>query len=326
MNNSKILVTGGAGYIGSHFINFLVKKKNIKPGNILVIDNLKYGHKEALPKGVIIKKLDLTQDLKEVTDFKPQVTFHFASYALVGESMKKPRKYLGDNVLGSVNLLKALQKANCKHIIFSSSCSVYGIPDKTPISEGESLKPINPYGESKMIIEKILDQYDKLFGIKYTSLRYFNAAGADFGIGESHKPETHLIPIIMEVILGNRDELKIFGTDYSTSDGTCIRDYIHVTDLARAHYLAWKKLETSNQSLILNLGTGRGTSIKEIVEKCKKLTSERFKVIESERRQGDPAELVADPTKAQNELKWKTKRNIDDILLSAWDWHKNRKF
>jgi len=327
--NSRILVTGGAGYIGSHFVSFLVQNGGHKAENILVIDNLSLGHKESLPKGVVFKKQDLRERdslIKTVKEFSPDVVFHFASNSLVGESMKFPRKYLGDNVQGAVNLLESLKASNCKYFVFSSSCSVYGIPNKVPITEEEPIKPISPYGKSKSIIEKTLERYDKAMGIKYVSLRYFNAAGADFGIGESHSPETHLIPLVMESILGNRDELKIFGTDYPTSDGTCIRDYIHVTDLAEAHVKGWEKLMNSNLSLTLNLGTGKGVSVKEIADKASNITGIPVPTKEVKKRPGDPPELVADPSKAEKILSWKAKKSIDDILSSAWEWHNDRKY
>ncbi|MFQ3573676.1 MAG: UDP-glucose 4-epimerase GalE, partial [Thermodesulfovibrionales bacterium] len=268
------LLTGGAGYIGSHTAHYLIHK-GIKPSEIVIFDNFVYGHESHLPKGVIIIKGDLLNK-SEITEvfMKHTITsvIHFAGYAYVGESFQDPYKYLHNNITGGLNLIDTMRQYDCKQMVFSSSCAVYGIPSKIPISEDETIKPINPYGESKAIFERILRWYDKIHGIRFVSLRYFNASGADFGIGEAHEPETHLIPLAIRATLSDNYTLSVFGDDYPTPDGTCIRDYIHVTDLADAHLKALYYLRDGNPSECINIGTSNGNSIREIIDIIKEVS------------------------------------------------------
>ena len=265
---SKILITGGAGYIGSHMTHYLVSQ-GYNPGDLIVFDNLQHGHREYLPDGITFIQGDLLkqeQIEKVFIDFDIQAVYHFAAYAYVHESMQNPGKYFRNNIQGGLNLLESMHKHNCTKIIFSSTCATYGIPEEVPITENTPQKPVNPYGESKLTFEKILKWYDQIHGIKSVSLRYFNVGGADFGIGENHDPETHIIPLSIYAALGHSEHIKIFGTDYKTPDGTCIRDYIHITDLVEGHLKAYNYLEQGNVSDVMNLGTGNGTSVREIVE------------------------------------------------------------
>jgi len=307
----KILVTGGAGYIGSVIVKKLIDNKH----EVVVLDDLSQGHLEAIDKKAIFVKANLSEINNVFKKFKFDAVIHMAAHSLVGESMENPKKYFDNNVVNGINLLNVMLENNCKKIVFSSSASVYGEPSKVPIKEDFELKPSNFYGETKLIFEKILEWYKKAYGLKYTSLRYFNAAGAIKECGEDHKPETHLIPIILQVALGKRKEINIFGDDYKTKDGTCIRDYIHVSDLADAHILALEK------DGIFNLGSEQGYSVKEIVEIARKVTGKEIKVKISDRRAGDPAVLVASSEKIKKELCWKAKFGIKDIIKSAWDWH-----
>ncbi len=323
----NILVTGGAGYIGSHFVKFLLKKNE----NVFVFDNLSRGHAEAIPGTVKFTKIDLLdyQKLKNaLSRERIDAVVHFAAFAYVGESVENPALYYTNNVVGSLNLIKAAVENGIKKIIFSSTCSVYGNPLKVPISEDEPTKPINPYAESKLVIEKILRDFETAYGLRYIALRYFNAAGADpeGELGESHDPEPHLIPLVLQTALGAREKIYIFGDDYNTEDGTCIRDYIHVNDLADAHYLALQYLTDSGKSDIFNLGTGTGNSVKEIIDMARKVTGKTIKSEVTARREGDPAVLVADNTKAKNILGWNPGYNLEDIILSAYNWHRNPKF
>lgn len=316
-----ILVTGGAGYIGSHTSHELVKQGY----NVVVFDNLEKGHKEFVPKGAVfyLGNLSDTSILEKVfTENKIDAVIHFAAYALVGESMSNPLKYLHNNVANAINLLNTMNKFNVKNIVFSSTCAVYGVPKKIPLDENHPKNPVNYYGLSKLMFEQALEA-SKAQGINYVALRYFNAAGAAFGIGEKHNPETHLIPLVLEAALGKRDNIKILGTDYPTKDGTCIRDYIHVLDLASAHILALKFTE-KGKSGVYNLGTGKGHSVKEIITFCKEITKKQIKTVNGKRREGDPPELVASSLKIQKELNWKPQYDIRDIIKSAWDWHKNQ--
>lgn len=320
----KILVTGGAGYIGSHTVKYLLEQ-NIAPENIIVFDNLVYGHEDVVPAGVIFEKGDLLnkQDIENVFG-KHQIdaVIHFAAYAYVGESMTNPFKYFENNIVGGLNLLNSMVKHSCLKIIFSSTCATYGIPEKDPIDEQEKQHPINAYGESKLMFEKILEWFGKIHKVKSIRLRYFNAAGAAYGIGERHDPETHLIPLVLETALGKRESIKLFGDDYITPDGTCIRDYIHVVDLASAHYKALQYLETENIITdYFNLGTGKGTSVQEIINIAKRVTGVDFKVETVDRRPGDPDSLVADPLKANDILGWKAEYDIEKIITSAWKFH-----
>lgn len=323
--SNKILVTGGAGYIGSHTVRYLLEQ-GIAPGDIIVFDNLVFGHENVVPenvnfiKGDLLNKADINAVFKE---YQIGAVIHFAAYAYVGESMTNPFKYFENNILGGLILLNAMVKNNCHKIIFSSTCATYGVPDKDPIDEQEKQSPINPYGESKLMFEKILEWFGKIHKVKSIRLRYFNAAGAAYGIGERHNPETHLIPLVLETAKGKRELITIFGDDYMTPDGTCIRDYIHVVDLASAHFKALKFLENEDITTdYFNLGTGKGTSVKEIVDLSKKITGIDFKVEVVNRRPGDPDSLVADPYKANDILGWKAQYDIEKIITSAWEFHK----
>ncbi len=318
----KILVTGGAGYIGSHAVRMLLQS-NYK---VIVYDNLVNGHKESLPAEAELVVGDLNDKEKLDKLFKKNnfdVVMHFAAFIEVGESMKNPAKFYRNNVANTLNLLEAMVNNNIKKIIFSSTAALFGYPDKIPISETTKKCPVNVYGRTKLIIEQMLSDFDAAYDLKFISLRYFNAAGADFGIGEDHNPETHLIPLVLQVALGKRKEIKIFGIDYKTKDGTCIRDYIHVTDLVDAHMLALNKLLSANKSNFYNLGNGRGYSVKEIIEVAREITGHPIPAIKSKRRSGDPAVLIADSTKIQKELGWKPKYGLKEIIKSAWEWHKN---
>jgi len=321
------LVTGGAGYIGSHFVRMLQKKGK----NIVIADNLSRGHIESIPSGINFIKVDL-KDYKATEEifkkFSIDSIVHFAAYAYVGESVEHPELYYENNVLGSFNLIKAAKNASVKKFVFSSTCSLYGNPLNIPINEDESTKPINPYAYTKLFIEKILSDFDTAYGLKYVALRYFNAAGADFEgeIGESHFPEPHLIPIVLYTALKKRDFVSIFGDNYNTPDGTCIRDYIHIYDLADAHLRALDYLNNGGNSDIFNLGTGNGNSVKEIIDSAKKITKLNIPYKIEGRRAGDPDILVADNKKAKEILGWSPKYNLDDIISSAFNWHKNQKY
>lgn len=319
-----ILVCGGAGYIGSH-IN---KQLNREGYETVVFDNLVYGHREAVKWGTFVEG-----DLADETDieavfstYKIDAVFHFAAYAYVGESVTEPEKYYYNNVANTLNLLKVMRRHGCSRIIFSSTCATYGEPEKVPITEDMPQNPINPYGMTKLTVERVLKDYQKAYGIQFAVLRYFNAAGADpdGDIGESHNPETHIIPLVLDAASGKREEIKVFGTDYDTPDGSCIRDYIHVTDLADVHLRALHYLEEGNPGDFFNLGNSIGTSVLEVVESVKRVTGKEFKVTLSERRQGDPAKLVGSSDKARKVLGWEPKYgDIDMIVAHAWKWHEN---
>ncbi len=323
----KVLITGGAGYIGSHVIKALGELGY----EVLVVDNLIKGHKEAVLFGKL-EVLDIgdKDSMTEVLEqFKPDAVMHFAAFIEVGESVKNPRKYYENNTVKTLSLLDAMLECDVKNFIFSSTAAVYGNSEKVPIPETETVKPINPYGQSKACVEKILSDYSKAYGLKFVSLRYFNAAGADpeGRIGESHNPETHLIPLILKTAKGERESIKIFGTDYPTPDGTCIRDYIHVDDLAEAHILALKYLLDGGKSEVFNCGYGYGYSVKEVIETAKRVTGVDFKVEEADRRPGDPAILVADSSKLKSKLGWEPKfDNLEYIVKTAWNWELNRRF
>jgi len=318
----KILVTGGAGYIGSHTVAELLKEGH----KAVVFDNLIYGHKEAIKCPLIIGDLLDKKEIEEV--FKKEKfdgVIHFAAYALAGESMESPGKYFENNLQGGLNLLEAMKKYGVDKIVFSSTCAVYGFPDKLPVSEEEEKKPTSVYGESKLMFEKILGWYDRLFGIKNVCLRYFNASGASLDglIGEDHKPETHLIPLVMQAALGQREKISIFGNDYKTKDGTNVRDYIHVLDLADAHIKSLKYLNEIGKSDYFNVGSGQGYSVKEIIEMVKKVTKIDFKVEIGPRRAGDPDAIWADCSKIKKTLKWEPKySDLLTIIKTAWNWHK----
>ena len=317
-----VLVCGGAGYIGSH-----INKQLYKEGyETIVFDNLVYGHREAVKWGSFVQgDLANEKDIERVfTEHRIDAVFHFAAYAYVGESVMEPEKYYYNNVANTLNLLRAMKEHGCDKIIFSSTCATYGEPEKVPITEDMPQNPINPYGMTKLTVERIFKDYAKAYGLKFAVLRYFNAAGADpeGEIGESHNPETHIIPLVLDAASGKRPDIKVFGTDYDTPDGSCIRDYIHVTDLADAHLLALHHLEKGGESDFFNLGNSRGTSVLEVVDSVRRVTGRDFKVTLSERRPGDPAKLVGSSEKARKVLGWKPQyADIDVIVEHAWRWH-----
>jgi UDP-glucose 4-epimerase len=316
----KILVTGGAGYLGSHMVHLLLKNNH----QVAVLDNLENGHRELLPKGISFFKADLrdlTETEKIIEKFQPEAIIHFACYIAAGESMKKPFLYFENNLLGGINLLEAMRKKNVKKIVFSSSAAVYGKGKNKPLKETDPLNPSNIYGETKAMLEKILNWYSQIYKIRYVSFRYFNAAGASYGIGEKHEPETHLIPLLLQAANGRKKKASIFGKDYPTKDGTCIRDYVHVVDLCQAHLKALEYLnEPGNPSEVFNLGTTRGKSVQEIVKLIKKIIRQDFQVKTEKRRPGDPPFLTADITKAFKILGWQPEKSLEDIITSAWRW------
>jgi UDP-glucose 4-epimerase len=320
----SILVTGGAGYVGSHTVAELLCNEE----EIVVLDNLSKGHKDAVLGGKFYKG-DLRDGEfldKVFRDNDIEAVIHFAAYSLVGESVSNPLKYYNNNVVSTLGLLTKMRKYGVRKIVFSSTAATYGEPENIPILETDRTVPTNPYGETKLAVENILKWMDNAYGIKYISLRYFNAAGAHISgkIGEDHNPESHLIPIILQAALGKRDYINIFGDNYDTPDGTCIRDYIHVTDLADAHVLSLKKLRTGGDSRIYNLGNGKGFSVKEVIMIAKEVTGKNIKAVISGRRPGDPAVLVASSKKIQNELNWQPKYNdLKTIIETAWNWHSN---
>lgn len=299
-----ILIVGGAGYIGSH-INKELTKQGYKT---VVFDSLVKGHKEAVKWGDFFEgDLGNVENIREVFKKYPiEAVLHFAAFIEVGESVKDPQKYYKNNVANTLNLFQVMLENNVKKIIFSSTAATFGNPQYTPIDEKHPQIPINPYGQAKLMIEKVLADYDVAYDLKYVALRYFNACGADLDteIGENHSPESHLIPLVLDAAIGKREDIKIFGTDYPTPDGTCVRDYIHVVDLAQAHILALKYLLDGGNSDNFNLGNGKGFSVKEVIDVVKKITGHDFKVTEVERRAGDPPTLVADSKKAKEILKW----------------------
>lgn len=321
----NVLVIGGAGYIGSHAVNILIKKGY----TVSVLDNLVTGHRDAVAKeatffeGDIRDKEILNQIMQEQ---QIEAIFHFAASSLVGESVEKPLKYFNNNVVGMEVLLEAMKENDVKKIIFSSTAAVYGDVQEPLITEDLPKAPTSPYGESKLMMENMIKWCDLAHGIKFVSLRYFNVAGAlsTGEIGEDHDPETHLIPIVLQTALGQRDVITIFGGDYNTPDGTCIRDYVHVEDLIEAHVLSLEYLNANTESQIFNLGSSTGYSVKEIVEAARKVTGEEIPAKIGTRRAGDPAKLVASSEKAREKLGWQPKYdNVEDIIQTAWDWHKS---
>ena len=321
-----ILIVGGAGYIGSH-LNKEISKKGIKT---VIFDNLSYGHRDFIKWGTFEQgDLGNIEDIRSVFRKYPiEAVMHFAAFTYVGESVEDPQKYYMNNVKNTLNLLQVMLEENVKYFVFSSTCATYGNPVEIPITESHPQNPINPYGKGKLMVETILKDYSDAYGLKYASLRYFNAAGADPDgeIGELHDPETHLIPLILDVAAGKREDVKIFGTDYDTSDGTCIRDYIHVTDLAEAHILALEYLQNGGDSNVFNLGNGNGFSVKEVIETAEKITGKDIKAVEADRRPGDPPILVGSSKKAKEMLKWNPKYDeLSKIVETAWNWHKSIK-
>jgi UDP-glucose 4-epimerase len=318
----RILVTGGAGYVGSHCVRYLLAAGH----EVVVYDNLKRGHEAAVPRTALIVG-DLRDQAKlsaVVAERKIDAVMHFAALALVGESVEKPELYYSNNVLGSFHLLEAMRQAGVRKIVFSSTTATYGTPAKMPIAETTPQQPINPYGFSKLVVERMLDDYAAAYGFGFAALRYFNAAGAaaDGSIGEDHTPESHLIPIILQVALGQRPSISIFGEDYPTPDGTCIRDYVHVDDLATAHLAALERLQ-SGQAIKANLGTGRGYSVREVIAACRKITGHAIPATKAAPRPGDPPELVADSRLAHQLLDWRPRyATIESIVETAWKWHR----
>ena len=327
-HNLTILVTGGAGYIGSHTVLALQNQGY----QIIVLDNLIYGHRELIEifpaVKLIVGDINDAQLLKNIfSTYDITAVIHFAAYAYVGESITDPRKYYRNNVVGSLTLLEAMVDHGINKIVFSSTCATYGIPDTVPITEDQLQNPINPYGTSKLAVEKILLDFSKAYGFKSVIFRYFNATGADpkGRVGEDHTPETHLIPLILYTALGKRSQINIYGTDYSTPDGTCIRDYIHVSDLAQAHILGLEYLLQGGNTNIFNLGNGNGFSVREMIETAQLVTNRPIKVLEGDRRPGDPPILVGSSAKAHRILGWQPQYPLaKDILHHAWSWHQKR--
>jgi len=319
-----ILVTGGAGYIGSIVVEQLANAGK----KVVVIDNLSNGHREAIIHPnveMIMADISDKELLKKIMIEKgTEAVMHFAAFIEAGESMKKPEKYFRNNTAGSLSLLEAMKETDVSTIVFSSTAAVYGNPQLTPITEDMPLMPINVYGESKLMVERLLSWFNEIYGLKYAALRYFNACGATEKLGERHQPETHLIPLAIEAVLGQRPKLFLYGTDYPTHDGTCIRDYIHVSDLASAHLLALEKLNQSNGRLIYNLGNQTGFSNREVIDAVSNIVGKKVPIEETERRPGDPPILIASSEKIKKELGWKPAyTSLEDIIQSAYLWRIN---
>ena len=313
----KILVVGGAGYIGSICAEVLLNQSHA----VAVFDNLSEGHRRALdPRAEFIEGdlADSETTAETLMRLRPDAVMHFAANALVGESMENPSKYFRNNIAAGLNLLDAMIVADVKRLVFSSTCATFGLPKRVPIDEETPQRPINPYGESKLAFEKILKWYDAIHGLRFVSLRYFNAAGASEKFGEDHRCETHLIPNVLKVALGQKTHVEIFGADYDTPDGTCIRDYIHIIDLADAHIRALN----TRESAFYNLGTGGGSSVREVIETCRRITGHPVPVVKKPRRPGDPPRLIASSEKIKRELGWQPRfQTLDAIVESAWKWH-----
>jgi len=317
----NVLVVGGAGYIGSHAVKYLGDAGH----SVWVYDNLSRGHRASVPADrlVVGEVADRAKLVATMKDKKIDAVMHFAAFALVNESVNDPSLYYRNNVIAALELLDAMREANVMRIVFSSTTATYGEPEIVPIPETTPQAPINPYGFTKLVIEKALADYAAAYGLAYAALRYFNAAGADPSgeIGEDHMPESHIIPLVLQVALGQRDKITIYGDDYPTPDGTCVRDYVHVCDLADAHLRALERLEPG-KGICLNLGTGRGTSVREIVEACREVTGHPIPEVMGTRRAGDPPELVADARRAQAELGWTPQyQDVRSIVKTAWNWH-----
>jgi UDP-arabinose 4-epimerase len=321
----NILVTGGAGYIGSHTCKAL-SQAGYTP---IAYDNLSFGHSQAVKWGPLEEgDIQDRSRLEEVfTRYRPRAVMHFAAFAYVAESVEHPGKYYRNNVAGSLMLLEVMLRQGINQLIFSSSCATYGTPDKVPITENHAQHPINPYGQTKYMVEQILKDFYTAYGIRSISLRYFNAAGADpkGEIGEDHTPETHLIPLVLDAALGIQPQITIYGDDYDTPDGTCIRDYIHVTDLASAHVMALKALETMDGAYAYNLGNGRGFSVREVIETARFVTQCPILSNLGSKRTGDPSHLVGDSTRIEKDLGWQPKfADLESIIRTAWNWHSKR--
>lgn len=320
---TRILITGGAGYIGSHTAALLVSRGF----EVIALDDLSEGHRAALPKGVRLEHVNLLDEpgvRAAMERTKPSAVMHFAASCLVGESVADPGKYYRNNLEASLVLLRSMRAAGCNTIVFSSTAATFGEPTYTPIDEKHPQKPINPYGGTKLMFEQALADFAHAHGTRWIALRYFNAAGAGNSglIGEDHEPETHLIPLVLQVALGQRDAITVFGDDYPTPDGSCVRDYIHVDDLAQAHLLAMQHLERGGASGSFNLGTGEGYTVKQVIEFARKITGKAIAQKIGPRRPGDPGVLIADGTKARSVLGWKPDRSdLETIIASAWKWH-----
>ncbi|HUG12347.1 MAG TPA: UDP-glucose 4-epimerase GalE [Opitutaceae bacterium] len=321
----NVLVVGGAGYIGSHCVRVLAASGH-RP---VVLDNLVFGHRAAVPAGVPLHEFDLGDEERLAELFAAEridLVMHFAAFAYVGESVNDPLKYYFNNCVATYHLLRAMLKAGIRKFVFSSTCASFGVPAELPIHEGTPQAPINPYGQTKLDVENALKALAPAHGLSFAVFRYFNAAGAaeDGSIGEDHKPETHLIPLTIDAATGRGPALKIFGTDYPTPDGTCLRDYVHVEDLARAHVAAFSKLETPGSQHFYNLGTGRPHSVREVISAVEKASGLKVPFTEAPRRAGDPPALYADASKAKRELGWQVKFDtLDSIVASAWRWHES---
>ena len=320
---TRVLVVGGAGYIGSHTAKEL-GRAGFEP---VVFDNLSEGHRYAVQWGPLVEG-DLADKeglVKALKAYQIGAVIQFAASAYVGESVENPRKYFRNNVTNTLNLLDAMLEVGVKHLVFSSTCATYGQPEHVPISEAHPQNPINPYGETKLIVEKALRWYAQAYNLDYVALRYFNASGADRdgAIGEDHDPETHLIPLILQAALGER-EIDIYGTDYPTNDGTAVRDYVHVTDLARAHVMALEYLQKGGSSDVFNLGTGQGYSVREMIRSAEKVSGRSVRVHEAPRRAGDPPRLIADPSKAERILGWRAELDLEAIMQTAWHWQQQQ--
>jgi UDP-glucose-4-epimerase GalE len=318
----RILVTGGAGYIGSHAVRLFLDRGH----DVWVYDNLSEGHRAAVPaqRLVVGDLAEIPRLDQALLNHRIEAVVHFAAFAYVGESVRDPGKYYQNNLVATLNLMDCLRRHGINRFVFSSTCATYGVPNRVPITEDEPQKPINPYGRAKLGVEWALADYAAAYGWGYAALRYFNAAGAspDGKIGEDHDPETHLIPLVLQAALGLKPSIEVFGTDYPTQDGTCVRDYIHVNDLAEAHLLALEKLEPG-QGLRYNLGIGRGYSVREVIRVAEEVTGKKVPVKEGPRRPGDPPELVAASEKAQRELGWRPRyTELRQIVETAWNWHR----
>ncbi|MGC1395147.1 MAG: UDP-glucose 4-epimerase GalE [Coleofasciculaceae cyanobacterium] len=323
-----ILVTGGAGYIGSHAVLALQDAGY----EVVILDNLVYGHRELVETVLKVELIEGDVGNRELLDqiFKSReiaAVMHFAAYAYVGESVSQPAKYYRNNVVGTLTLLEAMCDAGIKNFVFSSTCATYGVPEQIPVVENQPQQPINPYGMTKLMVEHILNDFDQAYGLHSVRFRYFNAAGADpqGRLGEDHHPETHILPLVLLTAMGKRESISIFGTDYDTADGTCIRDYIHVTDLAQAHVLGLEYLLKGGSTEVFNLGNGQGFSIKEVIEAAREVTGRPIAVTLADRRPGDPPVLVGSGEKARQILGWQPKyADLKTILAHAWQWHQKR--
>jgi UDP-glucose 4-epimerase len=318
----KILVTGGAGYIGSVTVAELIAAGH----SVVVYDNLSKGHRQAVSPSAELVVGDIADKGKlesTLSDRHIDAVVHFAALIEAGESMKVPERYFRNNTAGTLSLLEAMLATGVRRIVFSSTAAVYGQPEQSPILETAELRPTNAYGESKLLVEQMLRWFHSAHGFHYASLRYFNASGATKDLGEAHEPESHLIPLVLAAAMGKRPSISVYGSDYPTPDGTCVRDYIHVVDLARAHVLALAGL-SDESALIFNLGNGRGFSVREVIDVARRVTGSSITVVEVSRRAGDPAELVASSAKIREQLKWNPKfAQLEDIVASAWEWHRN---